>query len=143
MPREHLQQGIDRNSAGQTEIGIFLLTTTMKKIFIPLLIALSLSACSIQRADLPASFLGGPMPSEEADRTIEIFPHTKWVNVTGGEIIRFVMDGKDFGWTFDAAYGPSSYDLRRIAPEGFVDRPITVYVAPDPRNGGDDSELAN
>lgn len=112
----------------------------MKRIFLYLLIPALLSACAAQRTELPASFLGGPMPQSEADRTIEIFPETKWVNVTGGEIIRFSKGDQAFGWAFDAPYGPSSFDLQRIAPPGFLDRPVTTYVAPDPRKGGDDGD---
>lgn len=83
------------------------------------------------------------MPQNEADRTIKILPETRWVNVTGGEVIWFVSNNSAFGWSFDAQTGPSSFDLQRIAPPGFLDRPVTTYVAPDPRRGGDDGDRGN
>ncbi len=70
----------------------------MKQIIIPLLSLVLLSACAIQRAEVPVSFLGDPIPEFAAEKTIEILPETKWVNVTGGENIKFVIGDKSFSW---------------------------------------------
>ena len=46
-------------------------------------------------------------------RTIVIKPNTSYVNVTGGEVIRFEVGDKSFLWNFN---GPgSSFDLARVA----------------------------
>lgn len=115
----------------------------MKRIFTSLLFLALLSACAAQRTELPLPFLGDPIPHSEAEITIEIFPQTKWVNVTGGETVRFVVGDKAFGWAFNVPYGTRPFDLQRIAPPGMLDRPVTAYVAPDPRYLGGDDEQGN
>ena len=75
--------------------------------------------------------LGGPTSLAEATRTIAIGPGTKYVNVTGGEIIRFTVGDKAFAWNFNGRY--SSFDLARVAPPGMLDHKVTAYVAPNPR----------
>lgn len=77
-----------------------------------------------------------PMPAQAqtgADRTIEITPQTKWVNVKRMEVIQFVSNvegnAKTFTWQFDARTN-RPFSLSEIAPAGFVDQPVTVYVAP-------------
>lgn len=77
--------------------------------------------------------LGTPVHGGSADRTIVLDAGTKWVNVTGGETIRFVIDGKSFSWLFDTYGSAPVFDLRKIAPAGTLgDHPIKVYVSPDP-----------
>lgn len=111
----------------------------MKRLFIPVLILPLLASCAAHRSEQPISFFGDPIPHEEAEITIEIRPQTKWVNVTGGETVRFVVGDKAFGWAFNTPWGARPFDLQRIAPPGVLDRPVTAYVAPDPRYlGGDD-----
>ena len=65
-----------------------------------------------------------------ATRTIVVGPDTKYVNVTGGEIVRIQIAGRTFVWNFIGTR--SSFDLARIAPPGTLDRKVTVYVAPNP-----------
>lgn len=109
----------------------------MKRILTLLMTLALLSACVAQRAEVPVSFLGDPIPEAAAEKTIEILPQTKWVNVTGGENIRFVIEDKSFAWVFNVAATVNAFDLQRIAPPGMLDRPVTAYVAPDPRYTGD------
>jgi hypothetical protein len=59
------------------------------------------------------------------------------VNVTGGEIVKFVADGKSFAWNFDAAEYLAPFDLNLIAPPGTLDHKVMVYVAPNPFYLGD------
>jgi hypothetical protein len=66
------------------------------------------------------------------DRTIAIDDKTKWINVTEGETVRFLVGGKSFAWIFDSY--DQGKDLKQIAPKGMLgDRPVKVYVAADPR----------
>lgn len=69
-----------------------------------------------------------------ADRTIQLSGNMNWVNVTGGETIRFVLDGKSFTWRFDTYDASPTFDLGKIAPAGILgNRAIRVYVSPDPQ----------
>ena len=69
-----------------------------------------------------------------AGRTIDITGGTKWVNVKNGEVIRFVSNGREFTWYFDGVAQPRPFDLAQIAPAGFVDHSVTVYVSPSDRD---------
>jgi len=104
------------------------------------LAAASLSASAAMK---PVALYGEPAqaPSLEraivtavADRTIEITDKTKWVNVTHYEVIRFVSKGREFAWYFDSLAQPRPFDLMEIAPAGFVDRSVKVYVSPAERD---------
>lgn len=72
--------------------------------------------------------LGTAIAAEQAERSITIAADTRWANVQQGEAIRFVSGANAFGWKFDGSR--SAIDLARIAPAGFVDRPLMVYVTP-------------
>ncbi|TMG91532.1 MAG: hypothetical protein E6H72_08965 [Betaproteobacteria bacterium] len=85
---------------------------------------LTLSAASLSAgaALKPTDLFGEPAqaPSAEraivtavADRTITIDDKTRWVNVNHYEVIRFVSN---------------------VAPAGFVNHSVTVYVAPSDRD---------
>jgi heavy-metal resistance protein CzcE len=95
--------------------------------------AASLSAAAAARTDL----LGEPAQAPSAQsavvtaaygRTIEITGGTKWVNVTHGEVVRFVSNGREFTWYFDGVSQPQPFDMTEIAPAGFVDHGVKVYV---------------
>jgi len=61
------------------------------------------------------------------DRTVVIDDTTKWINVTEGETIRFLVGQKSFAWLFDR-YDQGS-DLNQMAPKGMLgNRSIKVYV---------------
>jgi hypothetical protein len=81
-----------------------------------------------QRLDL----LGGPAPLEAATQTIVITPQTRWVNVTGGDTVKFIVDDKAFAWNFTVESSVSSFSLNQVAPAGFLSREVVAYVAPDP-----------
>ncbi len=112
----------------------------MKPLF-PRLVVLTLSASSLyaQAALRPWDLLGEPAraPSLErtimtaaANRTIVVTGDTKWVKVTHYEVVRFVSSGREFTWYFDGVALPGPFDLTQIAPAGFVDHSVTVYVSP-------------
>jgi Heavy-metal resistance protein CzcE len=106
---------------------------------------LTLSAASLSAGASmkPTDLLGEPAaaPSLEravftavADRTISVTGDTKWVNVKHYEVIRFVSNGREFTWYFDGLAQPRPFDLAQIAPAGFVNHSVTVYVAPSERD---------
>lgn len=104
------------------------------RLFAVTLSAVSLSAAAAARVDL----LGEPaqpasaqrtIVAAVADRTIDITGGTKWVNVNHGEVVRFVSNGREFTWYFDGVAQPQPFDMTEIAPAGFVDQGVKVYVA--------------
>jgi hypothetical protein len=90
-----------------------------------------LAACAApgNRPDLQ----GSSAPPSSAWRTVVINPDTRHVNVDGGEVVRFVANGKEFTWDFSLAPTTASVALDRVAPAGMLDHEVRAYVAPDPR----------
>jgi hypothetical protein len=105
---------------------------TMKtKLLVPAALALTLSLSALSSmAATPQNLLGETVPATAADRTITIAPDTSYVNVQGGQIVKFDVGGKTFAWDFD---GPvEAFDLNRITPPGLLDHTVTAYVSPNP-----------
>jgi hypothetical protein len=100
-----------------------------------LALTLSVTALSSMAAP-PLDLLGDPAPQGAAERTIAITPDTKYVNVTGGQVVEFDVGGKTFTWDFDGAANVTSFDLNRVAPSGMLDHAVTAYVAPNPLYAG-------
>lgn len=76
---------------------------------------------------------GSPAAPAAAQRSVVISPSTRFVNVKGGETVRFVVNEAAFAWHFDIAANVGAVDLRSIAPPGLVDRKVMIYVSPDLR----------
>lgn len=110
----------------------------MKRLFI-CATAVFLSACAHPSPEQMTALFGDPAPVTAATQTITIQPGTRWVNVTGGDTVKFVVGDKAFAWTFNVARTVNSFDLSRVAPPGVLDHPVEAYVAPDPRYYGADS----
>lgn len=109
-----------------------------RSITLPLL-AMALSACAPMDYSTRIDLLGDPAPLSAATRTIVISPATNAVNVTGGEIVRFVVGDKSFAWNFDGATSAMAFALNLTAPAGVLDHEVFAYVAPNPLdigNGG-------
>jgi len=85
---------------------------------------------ALARRDPALDLLGGPGSASMVTRTIVIKPEMSYVNVTGGEVIRFEVGDKSFVWNFNGQR--SSFDLARVAPPAMLDRKVTAYVAPNP-----------
>jgi hypothetical protein len=99
---------------------------------IPLMLAAAaLTACATRTSYV--DLYGEPASASRAERTIVIDTGTKHVNVTGGEIIRFVAGNKEFTWNFFIGRKSDSFDLNEVAPPGLLDHPVRAYVSPDPR----------
>jgi len=115
----------------------------MKRLFPPLagaMLLLSLGGCITRTSYV--DLYGLPAPATAAARTIEIGPDTTYVNVEGGETIRFVANGREFAWNFMVARTVHSFDLNEVAPAGMLDHTVRAYVSPDPKYwGGDGPEL--
>lgn len=97
-----------------------------------LAVALSLPALSSLAAQPRLDLLGDPAPPTAAGRTIPIRPDTKFVNVQGGEVVRFDVGGQSFAWSFSGPVNLMTFDLARVAPKGMLDHPVTAYISPNP-----------
>jgi hypothetical protein len=82
------------------------------------------------RSDPRLELLGSPGALSMVTRTIAIRPDTNFVNVTGGEVIRFDVGNKSFVWNFNGQR--SSFNLAQVAPPSLLDHKVTAYVAPNP-----------
>ncbi len=83
--------------------------------------------------------VGAPGDSAMPDRTITIGPNTKWVNVTGGETVRFIdtASNKSFVWYFNTPEW-TTFDLAQVAPDALAGQHVIAYVAQNPEdNSGD------
>lgn len=103
------------------------------KTLVPAVLAVALSLPALPSlAAIPLHLLGDLAPPEAAARTITITPGTRYVNVEGGEIVRFEANGTSFAWNFDAGENVMSFDLSRVAPPGMLGGPVIVYISPNP-----------
>jgi hypothetical protein len=75
---------------------------------------------------------GGGSLKLSPDRTVAIDAGTRWVNVTGGETIRFVVDGQSFYWAFNTFTHAPAFALGAIAPRGTPHASVKIFVSPDP-----------
>lgn len=103
------------------------------KSLVPAILALTLpltafSSIAATRVDL----LGDPAPDTAAERTIKITPNTRYVNVTGGQVVQFDVGGKTFTWNFDGPETVWAFDLNQVAPSGLLDHLVTAYISPNP-----------
>lgn len=125
--------------------GFFLLQEHGMKLqsMLPTLLTFALlAACASPSTVAPRTdLLGDAAPPAAATQTIVFTPETRWVNVTGGETVKFIVGDKEFAWNFTVAQTVSSFPLNRVAPEGVMSRQIVAYIAPDPRYlGGADGD---
>jgi Heavy-metal resistance protein CzcE len=105
----------------------------MKRI-LPLLAMLSvlLAGCAnIQSSATDTRLWGSPAPAAAATKTIVVTPETKFVNLIGGDIVRFVVGDQSFTWSFDGIYFPASIDMSKVS-NGLLQRPLTAYVESNP-----------
>jgi hypothetical protein len=108
--------------------------TIMKLIKLASVIAaavLSLSAVAAPGARFDV--YGSAAPVSAAQRSVTITPGTRFINVNGGETVRFNVNGQSFAWDFTVGQNVSAIDMRRIAPPGLIDRKLVIYVTPDLR----------
>ena len=96
---------------------------------------LGLAGAFAAQAAVPTNLLGDATSVTEATRTITINPTTKYVNVTEGDVVKFVANGQEFAFRFDGVPSASAFDLERVAPAGALDHKVMAYVAPNPDDG--------
>lgn len=74
---------------------------------------------------------GTPVTAEAATKTVVITPDTKYVNLIGGDVVRFVVGHQSFTWSFDGIYFPAAVDISKIS-KGLLHRPVIAYVEENP-----------
>jgi len=102
-------------------------------------LAMLASACApiAPRQDL----VGMPVPASAATHTVNISRDIGYVNVIGGDVVRFESGGQSIAWDFHVSPLISVFALNQVAPSGMLDHDVLVYLTPDPHyNEG--SELA-
>jgi len=107
------------------------------KLLLPVLFATALAAGAsgfAAAAGQPPAFLGKAVPDQSAaDRVVVITDATRYVNVSGGQTVRFVVGNRSFTWSFGAGIAHvTPFDLQQIAPQGVLTHRVTAYVADDP-----------
>jgi hypothetical protein len=102
-----------------------------KKLY-PAVLAFALSLPAVAAMAAPnTELLGDPAPDAAAEQTIRITPDTRYVNVEGGQIVKFEVGSKTFTWNFDGM-DTTTFDLSQVAPPAVLDHGVTVYMAPNP-----------
>ena len=89
---------------------------------------LPLSAAGIPMKNTVEPY-GNAIPVEAATRQIALTADTKWINVTRGDSVNFMVDGKSFAWNFYTLRSETSFNLAVIAPKDINVQQIRVYVA--------------
>jgi hypothetical protein len=99
-------------------------------------------ACCIAAASFAASAqssvptsgarYGQAAPADATRKEIVVTPDTRWVNVTDGETVRFVVGNQRFTWHVETYPNTTHFNLADIAPSGVDARGVTVYVASNP-----------
>lgn len=72
--------------------------------------------------------VGSPVQERLAGSRIVDVTTARSVNVNCGEIVTFRNEGRTFSWKFDVA-NHGAINLRDIAPAGFAQKPIYIYVS--------------
>jgi endonuclease YncB( thermonuclease family) len=105
---------------------------TRNNIVAALALAASAFSLNTQAADVNAKLYGTPAPAAAAQRAIEINPGTKYVQVSSGETVTFLIDGQQFTWTFRLYRQEGALALSAILPDALQAGDVMVYVATDP-----------
>jgi len=79
---------------------------------------------------------GEPAPAMAASRTIFINHDTQYVNLTGGDVVKFIIHGKEYVWDFDVASNINEVDLNQLLPPNVLHHVVKVYLARDPTYTG-------
>jgi hypothetical protein len=88
------------------------------------------------------SVYGTSVQADTADRIVRLAPDSHSINVAYGESVEFIVRGesgaeRSFAWRFDGSPSRSYVDLSEVAPAGFPDQSLRVFVAPDARYRGE------
>jgi len=74
-------------------------------------------------------------------RIVHLGPKATYANVDYDQSVEFVatsQDGKQqsFAWRFNVWPNTNQIDLNQVAPAGFIDHRVRIYIGPDPQRFG-------
>ena len=84
--------------------------------------SLALPACAA------GNLTGQSEPDSYADKIVVIGPETTVVNVDRGDVVKFVVGGKSFCWSFSTPSTISEVTLNQVAPAGMLDHTVKAYI---------------
>lgn len=91
------------------------------------LVATAVSAGSVKTMPNGQSIYGSPATNTRDALTVNV-GSTKALNVDCGDIVTFQNGDKRFSWKFEAV-NHGVVDLQDVAPAGFSDQPLRIYVS--------------
>ncbi|MDB5989858.1 MAG: hypothetical protein JWQ10_1261 [Herbaspirillum sp.] len=110
-----------------------------RTLFLLALLSVLLAGCAnTQPSNIRTDLWGSPAPAAAATKTIVVTPETKFVNLVGGDVVRFVVGDKSFTWSFDGIYFPAAIDISKVS-NGLLQRPLMAYVVANPMYQPDNS----
>ena len=83
-----------------------------------------------------AADYGSSAPHAAAQRSIELQPETRHINVTRGETVTIARAGQRFTWHVQTFHHQTTFALSEIAPQDMPVDGIEVYVAANPLYAG-------
>nr|WP_314606996.1 CzcE family metal-binding protein [uncultured Janthinobacterium sp.] len=83
-----------------------------------------------------AADYGSSAPHAAAQRSIELQPGTRHINVTRGETVTIARAGQRFTWHVQTFNHQTTFALAEIAPKDMAVDGVQVYVAANPLYAG-------
>ena len=83
-----------------------------------------------------AADYGSTAPHAAAQRSIELQPDTRHINVTRGETVTIARAGQRFTWHVQTFSNKTVFALSDIAPKDMPVDGVQVYVAANPQYAG-------
>ncbi|MFZ5520662.1 MAG: CzcE family metal-binding protein [Pseudomonadota bacterium] len=82
------------------------------------------------------SSFGIPVQVAQTQRVVDVASlQRSFINVTCGDVVTFKNGDRTFSWRFEVA-NHAAFDLQAIAPQGFLDKAVKVYVSRNDQEGG-------
>jgi hypothetical protein len=93
--------------------------------------ALMMSLGAVNAAAQVADPFGVSADNVMPNREIAVNASTKYINVSQGEVVKFVSQQQSFTWKFDT-FGRQPFALSEIAPKGFDGANAMIYLSTNP-----------
>jgi hypothetical protein len=89
----------------------------------------------------PTADLGHPGDPDTVSRIVHLRPDSTYANVDYGQNVEFIATNRDgkrhsFAWRFNVWPNTDMMYLNQVAPEGFIDHKVRIYIGPDPQYFG-------
>ncbi|PLY43506.1 hypothetical protein CSZ94_07580 [Janthinobacterium sp. ROICE36] len=97
--------------------------------------AFATSALAAGPTGTPADY-GSSAPHAAAQRSIDLQPETRHINVTRGETVTIARAGQRFTWHVQTFSNKTVFALSEIAPKDMAVDGVQVYVAANPQYAG-------